>query len=469
MQQIDDLDARAILARHDLMKHPEFDAPAGAVVRLLDILAGTTALPGAREGNVFLGGRGSPALFGLARREIPFDQLLAMPLDGGSPSASITDAACGLAGLLAYDDLELTVYQDQDWVRDNFTPRLSRCFAIQSGLAFDNARKSVVLVSAPGEGRAAMERLEERLDIARNHIEIMGNPEWETWQAACVPDTSDEEYLERAGSVIAAIRDGRYYQLNLLRYFKIPGTPPPGWLERRIERVGGAWSVLMDTGSVEAGAVERVVSFSPEQFVSVNGRTIETFPVKGTIGRDADPVRDAANAKRLLSSAKDLAELHMIVDLMRNDFNRICELGSVTVPVHQELRSHANVHHLHATVRGTLRRDTTLAGLIGAGCPAGSITGAPKTEVMRAIARLEGRKRGFHMGHAFHWRVDGGFDSSVLIRTLTRSRFPGTDVRYELATGSGIVVHSDPEAELAEIEVKARVATARLRQLDSRG
>ncbi len=462
MQQIEVLDAKAILARHNL-NHGFPDGPsAGYVARLLDLLLLSTAHPVDRGDNIFLGGRASSAMFSLKRHEVPLDRLLAAKLVGGPPSRSIPEAVCGLAGILSYDDLVATAYQEEGEVQENFRPGLSRAFAIQSGLLFDRDRKKVTVVAPPGDLHVASGWLDERLDRVRELPQDRG---WEVWHAACVPDAADSDYLAKARIVIDSIREGRFYQLNLLRYFKIDGAPPPGWPECRIERAGGAWSVLVDTGRDRAGDVFRVVSFSPEQFVSLRGTTIETYPVKGTIARDPDPVRDAANARELLSSAKDLAELHMIVDLMRNDFNRICETGSVAVPVRQELRSHANVHHLHAMVRGILRPGMTLAGLIGAACPAGSITGAPKIEVMKAIARLEGRKRGFHMGHAFHWRPDGAFDSSVLIRTLTGIRLPNQDVRYELAAGSGIVVHSDPESEMAEIEVKARVATARLRAL----
>ena len=462
MQQIDDLDAAAILARHNLNQGPLDELSGGCAARLLDLLLLSVAHPADQRDNIFLGGRGSNALFGLKRHELPLGRVLAMRLDGEPPSRLIPEAVCGIAGILAYDDLMVTAYQEQDAVQENFRPGLSRAFAVHSGVLFDRERKRAGLAAAGGHGRIALAYLDERLDRVR---ELVEGREWETWEPACVPDTSDEGYLARASSVVDSIRDGRFYQLNLLRYFKVREIPPVGWPERRIERAGGPWSAMMDTGSVGPGGVFRVVSFSPEQFVSVKGGIIETYPVKGTIARDPDPSRDAANARELLSSAKDLAELHMIVDLMRNDFNRICESGSVVVPVPQELRSHANVHHLHAMVRGILRPGTTLAGLIGAACPAGSITGAPKIEVMKAIARIEGRKRGFHMGHVFHWRPDGSFDSSVLIRTLTGTSLSNADVRYELAAGSGIVVHSDPEAEMAEIEAKARVATARLRNL----
>ena len=204
----------------------------------------------------------------------------------------------------------------------------------------------------------------------------------------------------------------------------------------------------------------RLASFSPERFVrawpAADGVHAETAPVKGTAARGRDAAADQALGAALLASPKDRAELHMIVDLMRNDLGRVSLPGSVAVPVATQLDSHVNVHHLSARVTSRLRPQLTLVELLAAICPGGSITGAPKREVMGAIRSYEARARRYFMGNLFYLDDRGRFDSSILIRTLV-AEAPGEP--WEMATGSGIVIGSDPERERAEIAAKCGVVT----------
>jgi para-aminobenzoate synthetase component 1 len=185
--------------------------------------------------------------------------------------------------------------------------------------------------------------------------------------------------------------------------------------------------------------------------------TIETRPIKGTAARfEGQPEADAKAAADLLKSAKDRAELAIIVDLMRNDLYRVGQPGSVSVRSAGELLSVHGVHHLEANVQAQLRLPQSLGDMLAHICPGGSITGAPKREVMSAIRAYEGRARGYFMGHAFYLDDHGSFDSSLLIRTLVGSG----DGHYEYAAGSGIVIGSDPESERLEIAAKCQVITA---------
>jgi para-aminobenzoate synthetase component 1 len=186
---------------------------------------------------------------------------------------------------------------------------------------------------------------------------------------------------------------------------------------------------------------------------------VETFPIKGTTGRILDDAQaDAQAAAALLRSSKDRAELSIIVDLMRNDLHRVSRPGTVRVVSAADLLTTQSVHHLQACIRGTLRLPQTLGNLCAALCPGGSITGAPKREVMAAIRAYEGRGRGYFMGHVFYLDDNGLFDSSLLIRSLV-----GTgDGRYQYAAGSGLVISSDPVEERQEIAAKCRVITEAL-------
>src|SRR5206468_6833501 len=130
----------------------------------------------------------------------------------------------------------------------------------------------------------------------------------------------------------------------------------------------------------------------------LSGLHIQTRPVKGTRPRSTDPTRDAQLSYELQTSAKEMAELVMITDLLRNDLGKVCEYGSVQVPELVRLERYAHVQHLVATVEGRLRSEFTHVGALAACFPGGSITGAPKIRAMQIIEELEPVTRGPYTG-----------------------------------------------------------------------
>jgi para-aminobenzoate synthetase component 1 len=184
-----------------------------------------------------------------------------------------------------------------------------------------------------------------------------------------------------------------------------------------------------------------IVSASPESFLRVDRRHVETRPIKGT----------ADDAHVLAASRKDHAEHIMIVDLARNDLGRVCEPGSVRVPALASLEAHPGLWHMVSTVRGRLRHDVSFAELVHATFPPASVTGAPKPRVLQAIEDLEPVRRGVYCG-AVGW-VDGDrarAQLAVAIRTFTI-----TGRHTFLGVGGGIVADSSADAEWAETELKA--------------
>ncbi|GLK49024.1 aminodeoxychorismate synthase component I [Brevundimonas intermedia] len=268
---------------------------------------------------------------------------------------------------------------------------------------------------------------------------------------AFTPEAEDQAYCDGVAQVVARIGAGELFQANIARAWggalKPEADPFDVFLrlqQGRASPYGAFWRI----------GDRALVSNSPELFLAFDGETrrIEARPIKGTRARSVDPVEDAALAAALQASAKDRAENLMIVDLMRNDLARASRFGSVAVERLFAIESHPTVHHLVSTVVGRAEPGVTPADLLDATFPPGSITGAPKHQAMKVIADLE-PPRGAWCGSLFILEEGGGLTASVLIRTASFERRDG-GWTYRTLAGAGIVADSDPQAELAETEVK---------------
>jgi para-aminobenzoate synthetase component 1 len=248
--------------------------------------------------------------------------------------------------------------------------------------------------------------------------------------------------------IVERIASGEIFQMNLCRRLETEFPASSLWpLYRRLRAASPAeLGAFLDLGKGRA-----VLSISPELFLAVRGRKVESRPIKGTRPRGDNPRNDRALVRELLESEKDRAELTMIVDVVRNDLGRICETGSVEVTSHAELMSLPTLYHTVSTVRGRLGPDVGPCELLRAAFPPASITGAPKIQAMAAIAAEEERRRGPAMG-ALGWiSLGGDLELAVAIRTASAARG-----RIVYHAGCGIVADSDPELEFAESATKAR-------------
>ena len=316
-------------------------------------------------------------------------------------------------------------------------------------LAFEHARGEVEIIGRgrdEGAAHAAADRCEAWLEAA---VEAGPPPP----PAEAFPaEAPSEAYIAAVADVVARIAAGELFQANIARAWSgtlREGADPFDVLLRLAGRAAayGAFWRLGDRA---------LVSNSPELFLTFEpgDQRIETRPIKGTRPRDADPARDAALADELGASAKDRAENLMIVDLMRNDLARVAELGTVAVERLFEVESYPTVHHLVSTVTATARAGSGVADLLEATFPPGSITGAPKHQAMKVIARHE-PPRGPWCGSLFHIADGGALTASVLIRTASFERIDGR-WRFRALAGAGIVADSDPQAELEETDAKIR-------------
>ncbi|MGC9944462.1 MAG: anthranilate synthase component I family protein [Verrucomicrobiota bacterium] len=220
-----------------------------------------------------------------------------------------------------------------------------------------------------------------------------------------------------------------------------------GWgLFQRLSAVSPApFSAFLDCGDFQ------IASSSPEQFLRMSGAHIVTRPIKGTRPRDADPTRDAQLAYELQTSAKELAELVMITDLLRNDLGKVCEYGSVQTPDLARLEKFAQVQHLVSTVEGRLRKPVTHFAAFASSFPGGSITGAPKFRAMQIIDELEPISRGTYCGAIGYLGFNRESQLSIAIRTAIC-----TQKAIHFHVGAGIVADSNPAAEFEETLAKAR-------------
>ena len=254
--------------------------------------------------------------------------------------------------------------------------------------------------------------------------------------------------IERSQAELAA---GESYEVCLTDQISTDASPDPFHLYRTLRRGNPApFAAYLKLGEVA------IVSSSPERFLSVDReRRVEARPIKGTTSRSADPERDAALRAELTEDEKTYAEHLMIVDLLRNDLGRVCDVGSVAVPELMVVEDYATVHQLISTVSGVLAEERSAVECARACFPGGSMTGAPKLRTMEIIDDLEREARGVYSGAIGYFGLDGSMDLSIVIRTIVMR--PG---RTTIGAGGAIVMQSDPEDEFDEILLKARAPMA---------
>jgi para-aminobenzoate synthetase len=260
-----------------------------------------------------------------------------------------------------------------------------------------------------------------------------------------------EQYLADIVRSQAELAAGESYEVCLTDQISTGASPDPFHLYKTLRRANPApFAAYLKLGEAA------VVSSSPERFLSVDReRRVEARPIKGTTSRATDPERDAALKAELTEDEKTYAEHLMIVDLLRNDLGRVCEVGSVAVPELMIVEDYATVHQLISTVSGTLAEERTAVECARACFPGGSMTGAPKQRTMEIIDGLEAEARGVYSGAIGYFGLDGCMDLSIVIRTIVMR--PG---RTTIGAGGAIVMQSDPEDEFDEILLKARAPMA---------
>ena len=358
--------------------------------------------------------------------------------------------AGGLIGYLAYDFGRLFEPLPDQAIDDLHLPS-ARLGLYAWALVSDHQEQTSQLVFHPALAHAERQRLIALFELPDAQADVSFK-----LTAPFASDINAEQYREAIERIHAYIQAGDCYQVNFAQRFRACFEGDP-WTAYQALRVACPTPFA---GYLALPKGDAVLSLSPERFVKVSQRQVETRPIKGTRPRGRNSAEDAAFADELMASEKDRAENLMIVDLLRNDLGRTCRIGSVKVPELFRLESYPNVHHLVSAITGELAEGKDALDLIGGSFPGGSITGAPKIRAMQIIEELEPTRRALYCGSLMYLDVRGEMDSSIAIRSLLVK-----DGQVCCWGGGGIVADSQWQAEYQESLTKVRVLLQTLENL----
>ncbi|MCX6908512.1 MAG: aminodeoxychorismate synthase component I [Verrucomicrobia bacterium] len=283
------------------------------------------------------------------------------------------------------------------------------------------------------------------------------SPEQFGGEPALQSNLTRADYEQAVRRILDYIAAGDAYQINFSQRFRARTAAEPALLYHALRTANPApFAAYLDCGAGQ------ILSSSPERFLQIRGRSIQTRPIKGTRPRTGNEQADQKAARELMMSTKDHAELLMITDLERNDLGRVCKFGSVHVPELVTLESYATVLHLVSTVEGRLADGVTAVDAICACFPGGSITGAPKIRAMEIIDELEPSARGVYTGAIGYLGFNGVADLNIAIRTMV---YENGVVHFH--AGGGIVADSEPALEYEETLHKVRGMVQALEQAEA--
>ena len=265
-------------------------------------------------------------------------------------------------------------------------------------------------------------------------------------KSKCESNTTYDEYKKKFDKIKRYIEEGDCYQINFSQRFSAKYEGDCYSIFKKLNKVYAS----PYTGFINFPFI-KIMTFSPECFISQNKEHVSTKPIKGTRPISKDSIENKKIIDELLNSDKDKAENLMIVDLLRNDFGRNCKYGSVSVENLFDVETFSNVHHLVSTVNGTISNNSDIYSLLKGCFPGGSITGAPKIRAMQIIDEIECSNRGIYCGSIGYISGNDKSNLNIAIRTI----FADDNTLYFWG-GGGIVYDSEVELEYKETLDKVR-------------
>ena len=374
------------------------------------------------------------------------------------PNGMFTGGWVGFFGYELGEYLEPVPCSKTDDLR---LPLIRLCFYDRL-IAYDHNKKTfqLIILELDNDTETPQQKLsflETLLDKARD-VRVPTPPpaDIENTDFSRIRSNMNKDYYLRAFEKIKRhIYDGDVYQINFSQRFDCQLLARPIDLFHWQNRYNPSpYSAYIDAGEFQ------IVSASPEMFITVKDGLISTKPIKGTRKRLEETSAkarqiNAENLQQLIDSAKEKAELNMIIDLERNDLARLCVPGTRKVIQPRTIETCPSIFHAVATVAGKLRDNVNFRDILKAVFPGGSITGAPKIRSMQIINENEPTARGVYTGSIGYIGLDGSVCLNIAIRTIiikNKSAY--------VQTGGGIVADSDPIAEWNETLVKARALLA---------
>jgi anthranilate synthase component 1 len=330
-------------------------------------------------------------------------------------------------------------------------------------LVFDHLQHKIKVVShfrldgdVEASYRQASWRIEElvgRLERPLERLPYRAAPAAATVSEPITSNMTPEEHRAAVLRTKEYIVAGDIIQAVLSQRFQRSTSAHPFDVYRALRTINPSpYMYYLDLGEAQ------IVGTSPEMLVRVDEGKIDYHPIAGTRRRGADAAEDEALEAELRADEKERAEHVMLLDLGRNDVGRVSEPGSVQVTQIMDVERYSHVMHLVSHVTGRLRSGLTPYDALRACFPAGTVSGAPKIRAMEIIAELEQDKRGPYAGAVGYFDLSGNLDTAITIRTIVMK-----DGVAHIQSGGGIVHDSDPAAEYAETENKAR---AMMRAID---
>lgn len=315
----------------------------------------------------------------------------------------------------------------------------------QNIFVFDHENETVYLIAMnPFDENEAV--LNERINDLEQVLTHTPSIENDFTSTAFEPEISKETFLDQVQTAKTHIQDGEAFQIVLSQRMQAKFSGNPLSYYRKLRRSNPSpYMFFIDFGSY------LVLGASPESLVQVGGRKMITNPIAGTRPRGKDENEDETLVNELLRDEKELAEHRMLMDLGRNDFNKVAKPGTMTIPSYMQVEKYEHVMHIVSEVQCELRDDKSSIDALIACLPAGTVSGAPKVRALQLVNEIEGKRRGVYGGGIGYIGFNRNLNMALAIRSLVVKE----SIAY-LQVGAGIVYDSDSESEYEETLHKAR-------------
>ncbi|MDO5710774.1 MAG: anthranilate synthase component I [Micrococcales bacterium] len=455
------------------------ETPVGVYRKLADNAPGTFLLESAEHGGVW----SRYSIVGVASRAILTerdgrafwmgDPPVGIPTDG-NPVDVLRDAVAtlatepieglppltgGLVGFIGYDAVRRWEKVPSSLPDDLRLPELAMMLATDLAV-LDHADGSILLVANAVNFDDTDERVDDAWSDAVARLDRMtaqlAQPAPSTVavldQVDLTPQSTEtpEHYMEMVEEAKEAIRAGEVFQVVLSQRFSMPCAADALDVYRALRTSNPSPYMYLLRLTTPDGRPFEIVGSSPEALVKVQGRRVITHPIAGSRPRGATPEDDVLYSKDLFADPKERSEHVMLVDLSRNDLQRVCDPGSVEVVDLMSVHRYSHVMHLESTVIGRLARGRNAYDVLAATFPAGTLSGAPKPRALQLIEQMEASRRGVYGGVIGYFDVHGDLDMAIAIRTAVI-----IDRVAHVQAGAGIVADSVPRSELDETVHKA--------------